>query len=444
MVLVHSWLAELITHDGTGLRSEYMHFSTGTNGHHILKTTYTSECDGFGFRRLGMIELPKSLTVENCEKVLCKLETKSCDELLLPVETAKFAFAGMASAIQAVITWGRRSPKRLLRLRHSNKDLAEQIEEVMRRPHKFTAAMFAKSILSGTDFIEIRDTVNQMAREAVERQFVTPYGSQFGQLCWFAFVDHSSKGFDPHFYITNRNAKPEPRQLEQLQAVIIAMMAKSAQVAGGGQLPSPNDLNHVGRIIYELFLNTHEHGSRSANRSEWIKPGVRILYTNGINLSPEGKRGTIKQEPVLNQYLSCNQGRSRYMEVSVIDSGLGYFGRWLSDNNQSKPKSIDTEQEHNVFKKCFMLRQSSTGDDFKGNGLPVVMDRLTRLKGFMRIRSGHLALFRNFIENPYTDSDGCEFFDWSTMKSTDMHLTPHADVDGVAVTLLIPMEASKP
>ena len=178
-----------------------------------------------------MIALPKSLTVENCEKVLNKFEQTPSDKLELPVETARFAFAGMATAIQAAITWGRRSSTRLLHLRKSSKSLDEQIDEVVRRPHKFTAAMFAKSVLGGSDSSDIRAELNQKAKEAVESQRAAAYDSQFGQLCWFVFVDHSSMEFDPHFYTIPRNGKPEPRQPEQIQAVIRAMVEKSAQVS---------------------------------------------------------------------------------------------------------------------------------------------------------------------------------------------------------------------
>lgn len=94
-----------------------------------------------------MIIFPKSLKLEDCEAVIESInESNDCDELLLPVETAKYAFGGLALAIQASIAWGRKSEGRKLLLRESNKPIEDQIDEVIKRPHKFAAAMFAKSI----------------------------------------------------------------------------------------------------------------------------------------------------------------------------------------------------------------------------------------------------------------------------------------------------------
>ena len=294
-----------------------------------------------------MITLPRSLTIDKCEAVLKQLNQSPNDELELPVETAKFAFAGMAAAIQAAITWGKRSPSKVLHLRKSKKETVEQIDEIICRPHKFTAAMFAKTVLceEGHEAVDIRLDINQSASNAIDFQEISHFGNQHGRLCWFAFVAHSSKGFDPHFYIAKPDAKPEPRNPAQIQAVIRAMVEKSAQVAGGAYLPSEESLDQLGRIFYELFINTHEHGSRGTNRGEWIKPAVRLIYTHGINLTGDGVEGSLQGEPVLTRYVHRSEGQNRYMEISIIDSGLGFCGRWLADHSGENPRDISIQQE---------------------------------------------------------------------------------------------------
>jgi hypothetical protein len=403
-----------------------------------------------GFRRTLMTTFPKSLKIVACEHLIKSInEVEEDDELWLPVDTAKYAFGGLASAIQAAITWGRKSNSRKIMLRKSQKPHESQINEVINRPHKFTAAMLSKSILIGdAEHTDLRTQVNLAAKSAIEHQEKSIYGQQNGRLCWFAFVDHSSKGFDRNFYIDSPEKKPELRQPAQIQAIIRAMVEKSSLVAGGGKLLDKDDQDHLGRIFYELFLNTHEHGSRGNTRSEWIKPGMRVIYTYGINLKEKGVEGMLLGEPVLTSYLDAQDPNfekiNRFIEISIIDSGLGYCGRWLADNGEmSKAKELAIEEEYDIFKKCFTFRQTSSLKDNKGHGLPVVMDRLTRLKGFIRIRSGRLALFRDFISNPYKNQDECEFSDWISMKVANLSLTEMPRADGVAITLLIPLESKK-
>lgn len=392
-----------------------------------------------------MIEFPKSILVESCEKLLRKIRENNLEELVLPVETTKHAFAGISSAIQAAITWGRQPGDHILHLKKCTKDLDYQINETINRPHKFVAAMFANKIIFQDDngLKDIRSYINANAKINIENQSASGFGQQHGHLCWFAFVDHSSKGFDRNFYISEKDEKPHPRNESQIQSVIYSMVKKSASVAGGGSLPSSDEVEYLGRLFYELFINTHEHGTRNINRSEWLKPAVRVIYTYGINLTKLGAGKLIKSEPALSGYIKTQDENSRYIEISIIDSGIGYFERWLSDrpNENSAEKSLKFEYE--IFKKCFTFRQSSSGRDHKGNGLPVVMEKLTNLKGFMRVRSGRLSFFRNFEANPYVHGDTCEFYDWYSLQCANERITPCERVEGVAITLLIPLASKR-
>lgn len=393
------------------------------------------------------MDFPKSITIEACEKFIDKLQDKTQETLLLPVNTTSTAFGGLASAIQAVNTWVRLNDIRKVEIRDSA--VTSVLEELILRPHKFSAAMMAKSIVKHESPVdELRPQVNAQAKKAVEEQARQQYGQQRGGLCWFAFVDHSSKGFDPNFYIEQNNQKNSLRQPEQFTAIISAMAEKAINVSGGAKTPQHDDLDHLGRIFYELFLNTHEHGSRGQIRSEWLKPGMRIIYAQGINLSEDGEKGITQQQPILSEYV-CSvasiqrpSGQRRFLELGIVDSGLGYCDRWLADHpSDTVVGELSLQDEYEIFKKCFSFRQTSTSRDNKGNGLPVVMDRLTKLNGFMRVRSGRLSLYRDFVASPYSEVDACAFFDWSTQHPASQSISPMSKVAGVAISLLIPLEA---
>lgn len=398
----------------------------------------------------SVISFPRSISIEACEKFIRSIETSGTSiDLQLPVGTAGYAtsFGGLASAIQAINTWVRQSEKRKLSLSSSSSN--DEIEDLMQRPHKFAAAMAAKSIVvSNAPDMEVRPKVNAEAKLAIESQAHSQFGQQRGGLCWFAFVDHSSKGFDPNFYIEKINGRVEIRQQEQFKAVVNTMVGRALMTTGGAKNLDPVSLDALGRIFYELFLNTHEHGSRGTERSTWLKPGIRMIYVQAINLTRTSAESATENQPILSKYLESvsenysSGAQTRFVEIGIVDSGLGYSGRWLADNDSTLVKEdMPIAKEYEIFKQCFRFRQTSTGRDSKGNGLPVVMDKLTKLGGFMRIRSGRLGLYRNFVSQPYGADDLCVFSDWDSGQSAESSVTTMSKASGVAISLLIPLEA---
>ncbi len=392
------------------------------------------------------MDFPKTITIEACEQFMVKLQSGGEQILELPVDTFAPAFGGLASAVQAANTWVRAGEQRQVLIRPSAK--RDVLADILERPHKFAAAMCAKSItMADNPDVDVRANINLQARDAIEGQARSPYGQQRGRLSWFAFVDHSSKAFDRNFYIEKPGEIAEPRQAEQLKAVIKAMVEKSMSVAAGARPLSGDRLDSLGRIFYELFLNTHQHGSRGLARSEWLRPGVRILYTHGLNLDDASSANIADRQPALQQYLKSTESqeareRRRFVELGIVDSGLGYCGRWLADHAQTELNPEPSlAEEYQIFRKCFQFRQTSTQRDSKGNGLPAVMEKLTRLSGFLRVRSGRLALYRNFVDSPYTSDDECGFYDWASGEPAIDTVTEMAGCAGVSITLLIPLEA---
>lgn len=391
-----------------------------------------------------MINFPTDLTIDSCESFVDGLqEARRGEALYLPSDFNNALFGGVAAAIQAVNTWGRFSSSREIILGGQSEVVQEYADEIVNRPHKFSAAMLAKKISLSSSDADIRGSVNIAARDAIENQAGSKHGQQRGALCWFSFVDHSSKGFDKNFYTMSSSEGALPRQLPQIESVIKSMVDKSIDVLGAAQKLSSDDMQHLGRIFYELFLNTHEHGTRGASRSAWLRPGQRIIYSNGISLFDKALEKRTQGERGLSTYLQTHRvgevEKSRFVEISIIDSGLGFFERWCADHKQLS-QGHDLDFEYSIIKKCFSARQTSSGKDNKGLGLPVVMDRLTKLKAFMKVRSGRLSLYRDFISQPYASGDSCDFSDWMTALPASESLTQLGQVSGVAITFLIPLE----
>ena len=395
------------------------------------------------------VSIPTQLTIDRYEEFIARIAAQPDGaelDLELPVLTKYSLFGGWACAIQAVNTWGRKSSTRRVLLRREKISKDATIASAIKRPHKFCATMIARSIEDASTGEQLRPLVNAFARNAVDEQASSPTGLALGPLRWFVFVDHSTRGFDRNFYIESPDRQPQPRQLMQISEVISSIVKRSLTQASRRNRLDSREVDHLGRLFYELFLNTHEHGTRGKYKSDWLAPGLRVVYANGINLSRSNVDSSLVSMPVLGEYvdsLKLDARRVGFVEISIVDSGLGFCGRWLADRSCTDAQilpSIDAEYE--IFKKCFSFRQTSTDSSTKGNGLPVVMDRLTRLQGFMRVRSGRLSLYRNFVTRPFTGAGDCEFFDWITCQPALKQTTPMSPVSGVALTLLIPVGAS--
>jgi len=394
------------------------------------------------------LDFPTNLSIESCEEFLAQLASAdSVEDILIPEGTKNIAFGSYAAAIQAINTWARRSSSRNVYIKATGAEISERVGELLSRPHKFCLSMLAKNIYVEGGLEDLRPSVNRSARDVIEQQGKTKFGQQRGGLCWFALVDHSTKGFDRNFYLHSHDKKPTLRGQLQFRSVISAMVGKSTNLVGGAEPLNDEESDYLGRAFYELFLNTHEHGSRSAEKDTWLKPGLRVIYTNGVNLSASSVDARAAASGAMSNYFSAIDElplvRRKFIEISVVDSGLGYEGRWRADQPQIESDTglsrLDAEYE--IFKKCFTFRQTSSGKSSKGHGLPVVMERLTKLKAFMRVRSGRLSLFRDFINNPFQSEDLCEFEDWETQERGAR--TEMAPVSGVAVTFLIPLEMSE-
>lgn len=395
------------------------------------------------------IHLPKTLTFDACEKFIREVSACPDSSLVLPNETKGSAFGGMAAAIQAVGTWGRKSNSRQLIIKDSSRSEEDRVEEIVNKPHKFAAAMLSNSIESESENPSgWREKIYIASSSALDEQARNRFGQFHGPLCWFSFVDHSRKGLDKNFYRDSVGSTRQPRSDDQIESVIVAMVERSLKVAGRARPLTAETTKAIGRIFLELFLNTHQHGSRGELRSVWLEPAVRTIYTNGINLTKKGVEGALREEPALSAYLDGlnidfqSGGKGRFIELSIVDSGLGYSGRWIADQEPDlKEDSLSLEEEYRIFRKCFNFRGSSTGNDEKGMGLPEVMLSLSAVKGFMRVRSGRLALFRDFNLNPYDPKESREFSDWETLRLANERISLMPRAAGVAVTLLIPLEA---
>lgn len=195
-------------------------------------------------------------------------------------------------------------------------------------------------------------------------------------------------------------------------------------------------------IIFELFKNTHEHGKSDLNGG-YLFPNIRNVtlktirkkrssYLADSSLSKSAKEYFKKQIPL------TEQGDFIMLEISVLDSGIGMVKKI---SNIEDLTTISIEKEVQWAKECLLKHRTSSSSyaaTIKGQGLDKVMQLLDG-KGFLRIRSGRLDLFRNFISDPYMESTDIAEVVLKDFVSNDLEWQEHPEVSGTLHTFYYPL-----
>ncbi len=139
-------------------------------------------------------------------------------------------------------------------------------------------------------------------------------------------------------------------------------------------------------VIYELFENTELHGKTDMNK--------RVLSTS--------IRGMLFRDVPFSRYQPTAKPiptNARCIEISVFDSGIGYFSK-----NRGRPldEKIPLSEEWQVLHDCLSvhlenINAAQPGKGLHGIGLYEVLRALKFLEGAIEIRTGRVHGYRSFL-----------------------------------------------
>lgn len=413
-------------------------------------------------RPVFRIEGPQ--TIAEVERELTELEKAGPSDLLIPVRPKKWWFGGEAALIQLLITWGSRTPDATL-VTHiaEDEDPIGQLEQLVKRPFGLVAAWMARDLtdrkclralkvranLASEPVIDLMWRGRREVRsadqlslwdDADDDRWEVPSVSAVGDRVFLACIDHHPRWRLPQFYFPTG----EVRHRDDFVGLADAMARCATSTKGG--TPITGDVRKpLGSILHELFKNTHEW-ARTDARGVTLLRSVRGVLAQGHSWAESEAKEAAHGSPALEGYMAhprlrTTEGRWRFLELSVFDSGIGLARRWLSDKSMREVSLADLrlDDEYTACMDCFMRWNSSTRESYKGVGLHEVMQTLSRLGAFFRVRTGRLSLYRDFVAKPYTEaapSDERLLADWSGHWDS---LTPQVPVEGVLYTMLIPI-----
>lgn len=204
-----------------------------------------------------------------------------------------------------------------------------------------------------------------------------------------------------------------------------------------------NELNELIAIVYELMKNTFEWGKTDKNNVP-LDPNIRGLlikfYKNKrINLLEDFKNHKGVNDYFKNDRLKeSSTGDLYFLEISVVDSGIGFVERFKSYNTACDLSNVD------IVKTCMIKHITSAKGlekDDKGIGLDRILKTLNH-KGFLRIKTGNVCLYRNLISHPYKeiekgDYTKMELFDWS--KNSNTNYKKEFNAQGTVISIVFPL-----
>ena len=154
-------------------------------------------------------------------------------------------------------------------------------------------------------------------------------------------------------------------------------------------------------LLYELFANTHLHARRDLS-GNLISKNLRAVIFKTATFTGSRIQDFVKPSdnsaasPEMAKFFLHWTGtdglsRLKFLDVSIVDFGVGFAKRWTGNENLS----IDDEVAAIVA--CFQGGGSSDPNPGAGWGLDKVLHSLSAQKGWLRLRTGNCVVEKSFV-----------------------------------------------
>lgn len=146
----------------------------------------------------------------------------------------------------------------------------------------------------------------------------------------------------------------------------------------------------VGIVVTELFENTNDHARLDLERKPVSPNGLRgfILKRLKLLLPTPAAKNRVSREALRD----C-------LELSVFDSGPGYFGAYTRHALDSSASVRDEWKVlHNCLERHYHPDLPDSRPGHRGMGLNEVLRAIQSVKGLIEFRTGRLYGYRTFVE----------------------------------------------
>lgn len=388
--------------------------------------------------------------VAGVERALEELAAGPTESLVLPTKLQQRRFGGDAAVMQFIATWRRANPDgrvmTYLRPEHGR----GPVQEFLTHDHGLAAFVLAGELTyrDGQPIDGVVEMADARLRPMIESRWGELRGIRLSALC---IDDDTWRARPSALYAATPPANPPPRSRGGFVTLLQYYLERAYTSTAGARTES-STMNPFAHAVRELFVNTHEWATTDAfNRR--IRPSLRGVRAELHSYDHEQRIAFAAELPALTEYVSnpalprTPTGRAPLVEVSVLDTGPGLTARRVREHRErgtiAPADELSIEREYGAAIDCLRRRISTSTESFRGMGLHGVLTSLTSLTGFVRVRSGRLALYRDLLAHPYRpdeDSDEPYLLDESSGSRAP---TERADTAGTVVTFLFPAARSE-
>jgi len=391
-----------------------------------------------------MIKVTANISIPIIQNLYSELatSTEAVIDVHLPKKIEKLDFGVLFSYLQFLATWVRNNRSGKLHLPVNSLD--EAIEYLDSNEFVYPSIVLAweKEIVNANGE-NIKSELKNPSKEYFTRMdFFDLKGTSVPIYCFDH--DKSNRGLSRHFYKNFRELVNETT----LGFNLFNAFKKVGDFNKGVFRTGVKDqYDAFIAIIHELFTNTHEH-AKTNELGYNLYPNIRALQLK-FHKKPINKLIEQFQEyKGLVDYFNSgftpnNLGELYLLEISILDSGPGFFKRYkkVGDFN------LNITDEVEIIKQC-LYRHNTSAEGFRGEIKGIGLDRVLQTidgKGFIRIKTGRADVFRDMKNIRYHHHDNAseiQLNDFQNNSTIDFTVYPAAE--GTLLSIFYPLEFNQP
>lgn len=314
-----------------------------------------------------------------------------------------------------------------------NPENKNNTSDIIEDPICLTALLMADDIIG-----ENKKPIKRELSSLLVKRFDIPVFRKGRQIQMFA-IDHSiDKYARPECFYYSDNEAKVPQTASYYFDIIQEYLKK---IAKDSKLRT-RDYIGIGELLAELVDNTDQHG-----RSDYAKGkssrSVRAAILNS-HLIPTGVDASsiCGENNSIASYIDTfrpNKESLSVLEISVFDSGPGVYKSF--PRPKERPTLIEeSEVVTNCFKNGITSKPNGIG---LGRGLDRARKILNDRQGYLSIRTGRLAMYRDYRLNPITEqpeSDTPDVLLFDEITGQQNIFSEMNEVEGVSYTILVPLK----
>lgn len=314
------------------------------------------------------------------------------------------AFGLEAALIQFIASWQRIHVSGKVVLDCEPVDYPDLIRKACAHPSNIAACYFGEKFTNFSDksFSYSRPAALNLIAPVLDAMYREDFGaiSASEAVALLCFRNH------PNEYLPSFYELPAPGNLRSKDQFrdLVEKILRTKLETHTPRLSFEAFASSVGPLLHELIKNTDEHSLTDEDGNLYQKSVRGIIFKFAALNRSDLLSGYSGNNPRLTTYLNGRLGAAgrntsqlTFLEVSVIDTGPGLARRWISKKLSTPVRdlaSISINDERNAVIDCFRKYMTTKPSESSGMGLTAVLGHLQQLNGFLRLRTGRLALFQ--------------------------------------------------